>query len=233
LGAVSLDYHVKLRLQIATVQLMNSLQFQRVFFFQFVKRSLLVSILLIWFCWAQIVNNLLLKQLDQPLFLIQLLRLTSNHLWKLLLVCFGKLLHLCLMLFTKSPQRLLMLLNTHLSLTLIRKGVFTIMLRVEKQLLLEMIDHGSGLLKLIIRLSSELVNQEHFSFHWRFEVVFKLVGLHLNFNDCLLLLLDLLAQQLQVALQLGFELGSYLLWMHVWLCWGRLLLWGGFARVMR
>lgn len=69
------------------------------------------------------------------------------------------------MLFTKSSQRLLMLLNTNLSLTLIRKGVFTIMLRVEKQLLLEMIDHGSGLLKLIIRLTSELVNQEHFSFH--------------------------------------------------------------------
>jgi hypothetical protein len=69
------------------------------------------------------------------------------------------------MLFTKSPQRLLMLLNTNLSLTLIRKGVFTIMLRVEKQLLLKIIDHGSGLLKLIIRLTSELVNQEHFSFH--------------------------------------------------------------------
>jgi hypothetical protein len=69
------------------------------------------------------------------------------------------------MLFTKSPQRLLMLLNTNLSLTLIRKGVFTIVLRVEKQLLLEMIDHGPGLLKLIIRLSSELINQEHFAFH--------------------------------------------------------------------
>jgi len=73
-------------------------------------------------------------------------------------VCFGKLLHLCLMLFTKSPERLLMHLHTNLSITLIRKGVFTVMLRVEKQLLLEMIDHGPSLLKLIIRLSSQLIN---------------------------------------------------------------------------
>ena len=154
---------------------MNTFQFQRMFFFYFINRSLLG--LLIWCCWTQIVNNLLLQQLNQSISLIQLLRLAWHDLWKLLLVCFDKLLHLYLVLLTKSPQCLLMFLVAELNLTLDGRGLswnwmIVLMLRVHQQLLLEMIDHISGLFKLIIGLCPELVDQEHFSFHGGFEVVF-------------------------------------------------------------